>query len=355
MASSSKRQCTFTDILRERYPLMKQGRESTEVYCTVCDCYISIKYKGAFDIDTHIKSNKHKNQLLTVSKTRKIDTIFQSASSQSKTKESAAEATLAFHTVKHHQSYNSMDCTGRLMKSQIAKIERENNSVMDIVQILNLTRETLKARAGATFVPLKVRELMSNWTQDAKETFIKDVKDAYNTCIDYLDKWLQPLDEFKIFDWMMILKNVDVDYEKVVSSMQFINGYGTSSTSNDQVLTTVNLNKDPVLWEINDTLREIIAKSGFDQNKSCDLSKSEKIYADQHRFLSVGIFQRKMKNNEVKDRNWLVYSESKRSVYCRPSLAFGPLEYTTQFENEGFNDWKNAGHRVAPHENSARP
>lgn len=471
---------------------MKQGRESTEVYCTVCDCYISIKYKGAFDIDTHIKSNKHKNQLLTVSKTRKIDTIFQSASSQSKTKESAAEATLAFHTVKHHQSYNSMDCTGRLMKvifpdsntakditcqrtkteaiingaiapwiiqniksilqnityigvstdasnhgsekifpiliqffdcqggiqsklldvvntpnetaetisdiimktlqkydltekcisltadnanvnfgginrqagrnvltnlknklnkeivgigcpahilhncvqhgtdvlkidieslvmklfnffsvytvrtealksiceyidihytkllyhsktrwlslfpaverilkmylplkeyflttpqvptiiktffenelaesylffvhslmsvfqSQIAKIERENNSVMDIVQILNLTRETLKARAGATFVPLKVRELMSNWTQDAKETFIKDVKDAYNTCIDYLDKWLQPLDEFKIFDWMMILKNVDVDYEKVVSSMQFINGYG---------------------------------------------------------------------------------------------------------------------------------
>ncbi|GBP55048.1 hypothetical protein EVAR_46344_1 [Eumeta japonica] len=116
MASSSKRQCTFTDILRERYPLMKQGRESTEVYCTVCDCYISIKYKGAFDIDTHIKSNKHKNQLLTVSKTRKIDTIFQSASSQSKTKESAAEATLAFHTVKHHQSYNSMDCTGRLMK-----------------------------------------------------------------------------------------------------------------------------------------------------------------------------------------------------------------------------------------------
>lgn len=128
----------------------------------------------------------------------------------------------------------------------------------------------------------------------------------------------------------------------------------TSSTSNDQVLTTVNLNKDPALWEINDTLREIIARSGFDQNKSCDLSKSEKIYADQRRFLPVSIFQRKMKNNEVKDRNWLVYSESKRSVYCGPCLAFGPLEYKTQFENDGFNDWKNAEHRVAQHENSAR-
>lgn len=61
-----------------------------------------------------------------------------------------------------------------------------------------------------------------------------------------------------------------------------------------------------------------------------------------------------MKNNEVKDRNWLVYSESKSSVYCGPCLAFGPLENTTQFENKGFNDWKNAEYRVAQHENSAR-
>ncbi|KAF2905479.1 hypothetical protein ILUMI_00699 [Ignelater luminosus] len=105
--------------------------------------------------------------------------------------------------------------------------------------------------------------------------------------------------------------------------------------SNYQVQTTVNLNKDPALWEINDTL-----KDGFDENNSCDFSKSEKIYADQRRFLPVSIFQRKIKNNEVNDQNWLVYSESKRSVYCGPCLVFGPLENKTQFENEGFNDWK---------------
>jgi hypothetical protein len=130
--------------------------------------------------------------------------------------------------------------------------------------------------------------------------------------------------------------------------------YHMSSTSNDQVQTTVNLNKDPALWKINDTLREIIARYGFDQNKSCDFSKSEKIYADQRRVLPVSIFQRKMKNNEVKDRNWLVYSESKKSVFCGACLTFGPLQYRTQFENEGFNDWKNAEHRVAQQENSAR-
>ena len=61
-----------------------------------------------------------------------------------------------------------------------------------------------------------------------------------------------------------------------------------------------------------------------------------------------------MKSNEVKDRNWLVYSESNRSVYIGPCLAFGPLEYRTQFENGGFNGQKNADHRVAQHGNSAR-
>lgn len=53
--------------------------------------------------------------------------------------------------------------------------------------------------------------------------------------------------------------------------------------SNAQVQATANINKDPAVWEINDTLREIIARYGFDQNKSCDFTKSYKLYADQRR------------------------------------------------------------------------
>lgn len=61
-----------------------------------------------------------------------------------------------------------------------------------------------------------------------------------------------------------------------------------------------------------------------------------------------------MKNNEVKDRSWLVYSESKKSVYCVPCLTFGPLEHKTRFESEEFNDWRNTDQRVAQHENTER-
>ncbi|GBP64565.1 Zinc finger MYM-type protein 1 [Eumeta japonica] len=102
----------------------------------------------------------------------------------------------------------------------------------------------------------------------------------------------------------------------------------TSSTSNEQVLTTVNLNKDPALWEINDTLRRL---------SQGPIKTNLVIYLKVRKYMAIG-----------------VVSCHKRSVYCGPCLAFGPLENKTQFENEGFNDWKNAEHRVVMHENSAR-
>lgn len=119
MASSSsgrKRECTFTEVMKTKYSFLKKGRVPTEAYCTICDCSISIKHKGVSDIETHITSKKHKTKLTTVNTNKKVTDSFASSSSGSKQKQSAAEGTLAFHTVKHHQSYNSMECTGRLMK-----------------------------------------------------------------------------------------------------------------------------------------------------------------------------------------------------------------------------------------------
>jgi hypothetical protein len=122
------------------------------------------------------------------------------------------------------------------------------------------------------------------------------------------------------------------------------------------------LNKDPALWEINDTTRDIIARNVFEQNKSCDFTKSGRMYSDHRRYLQKNLFSRylqknlfirKMKNNEVRERKWLVYSENKGSVFCGPCLAFGSIQNKTQFEQQGFNDWKNAEVRVAQHENSS--
>lgn len=75
MASSSsgrKRQCTFTEVMKTKYSFLKEGKEPTEAFCMICDCSISIKHKGISDIETHIKSNKHKTKLTTVNTNRKV-------------------------------------------------------------------------------------------------------------------------------------------------------------------------------------------------------------------------------------------------------------------------------------------
>lgn len=106
---------------------MREGREPIEVFCTVCNNYVSIKFKRAADIEKHILMDKHKKQILTVSNNTKIESLFHPQSSGLTDKKAAAEATVAFHTVKHHQSFKPMDCTSHLMKAIFADSNTANS------------------------------------------------------------------------------------------------------------------------------------------------------------------------------------------------------------------------------------
>ncbi|KAL4709414.1 hypothetical protein ACJJTC_001210 [Scirpophaga incertulas] len=308
MSSSTKRPryvCTFTDTLKQRFPIMKDGREPTEVFCSICNNHFSIKFKGGADIEKHILTEKHKKNSLTVSSNTKIDSLFQPQSSGLTDQISAAEATLAFHTVKHHQSFKSMDCTSQLVKAifadsntaksiscartkteaivtgvispwvieqvqvslqnvnflgvstdasnhgaekifpimiqffdwqegiktklldtKIEDIEKENNSVLDIKRILESTHEILVARANANFMPLKVRELLAKCTAENQEVFKHDLKNMYKTCVEYLIKWMTPLDDFKVFNWLMLKKGQMIDFDQIALSIHYLNGKG---------------------------------------------------------------------------------------------------------------------------------
>ncbi|CAK1597427.1 unnamed protein product [Parnassius mnemosyne] len=113
MASANKKRCKFTDVLKSKYPSFTEDRNDQEVKCTICDCFVSIGYKGGADIEKHLKTEKHLKKNRLCASTSKIDTFI----TQKGNKSSAVDATLAFHVVKHHQSYKSMDCTSQLLKN----------------------------------------------------------------------------------------------------------------------------------------------------------------------------------------------------------------------------------------------
>ncbi|KAL4121965.1 hypothetical protein QTP88_014381 [Uroleucon formosanum] len=88
-----KRKCVFNDRLKESFKSFVDGRDVSEAKCIVCDCYVSVANKGSYDLKAHLDTTKHKSRIA-----------------------SAVEGTLAFHTVVHHHSFRSMDCTPAILR-----------------------------------------------------------------------------------------------------------------------------------------------------------------------------------------------------------------------------------------------
>ncbi|XP_044588850.1 zinc finger MYM-type protein 1-like [Cotesia glomerata] len=88
------------------------------------------------------------------------------------------------------------------------------------------------------------------------------------------------------------------------------------------------------------------------RNDNTDFKNSKNVYNDKTRYCSKSLFQRTLKNGEIQRREWLIYLETKGSVFCVPCLLFGRSVETNAFTGEGFRDWKKSKARLEGHENS---
>lgn len=114
---SAKRKCKFTESMRTKYPCFSKGRTEYEGKCTICDSYVSVSHKGGGDLNAHVLTEKHRNAITSASSSSKIDNFFSPKFTALDKKVQVAEATMAFHTVVQHQSFNSVDCTSKLTKT----------------------------------------------------------------------------------------------------------------------------------------------------------------------------------------------------------------------------------------------
>uniref|UniRef100_A0A6P7GKF2 Zinc finger MYM-type protein 5-like n=1 Tax=Diabrotica virgifera virgifera TaxID=50390 RepID=A0A6P7GKF2_DIAVI len=107
---------------------------------------------------------------------------------------------------------------------------------------------------------------------------------------------------------------------------------------------------DPADWTKDDRTIEYLIMNPPQQDLNIDFSSSAiRGSTGTNRSLTRNIFFRKMLNGEMKLRNWLLYSISKKSLFCIPCCLFQaqPNSFTT-----GFKDWKNAAARLKKHEES---
>lgn len=94
----------------------------------------------------------------------------------------------------------------------------------------------------------------------------------------------------------------------------------------------------------------------FFQNKNSDFSEASRIYKEADgrsttRNFNKTLFYRKLKNNETVERKWLLYSPSKKSLFCLSCCLFRPSNINL-CSPSGCNDWKHINHIILEHENS---
>lgn len=104
----------------------KENNTPHFVFCGVCRVTFSIANKGKSDLEQHLRTEKHSKAVRGTNSSNKLSDYFVEKYTKLDDQVSAAEGALAYHTVTHHFSFRSTDCSHKFLKhilpdSSIAK------------------------------------------------------------------------------------------------------------------------------------------------------------------------------------------------------------------------------------------
>jgi hypothetical protein len=95
-----------------------------------------------------------------------------------------------------------------VFQSHIQDTEKENNSVVEALRVLISIRDILVERQAQNFMSLKVKSLIGEKRREGLhadcDKFFSEVNCLYESCIAYLKKCMQPIEQFSCFMWMAL-------------------------------------------------------------------------------------------------------------------------------------------------------
>lgn len=112
------------------------------VFCKLCRIDIDVGSRGKGAIDRHANSDRHRENASSAGQSSL--TSFFAPATPTDDKTTAAELTKLFHTIKHHHSYRSLDCS--------AKVDRHVYSDSAVAKGLTLGRTKAQALCSNVFV-----------------------------------------------------------------------------------------------------------------------------------------------------------------------------------------------------------
>ena len=120
---SKKRKCTFNNDLQKEFPFIKFDRlrkDGTKVVCQQCNANFSVSHGGRSDINQLLQSQKYKEAEKAIAFAGNISSYFVTHSDDTESRQIAAiEAVIAYHAVRHGQSFRANDCLSKLINTTV--------------------------------------------------------------------------------------------------------------------------------------------------------------------------------------------------------------------------------------------
>ncbi|KAK9704277.1 hypothetical protein QE152_g28395 [Popillia japonica] len=123
-----------------------------------------------------------------------------------------------------------------IIHTNIERVERKENSVVEIMKILDKVISLLEERITNNFCTLRVRTILKKLHDEGKNTeeFSTKIKLFYNEINDYLKMWIEPFADLKVFDWIDLTGSDLLDWSNIEKSLIFLKDHGIET--NDEKL-----------------------------------------------------------------------------------------------------------------------
>lgn len=156
----------LSDKLREQYPFIVKTKSDSDVHCNVCNTDFNISHGGKSDIESHLKSDKHKTAVGAAASSQQLTRYFKSFSMTKHDLQIAAcEGVWAYHVINSNHSFRSADCASKIIRNCFG------------LEKFTCARTKCESIATGVFAPFVVDELKKDLE---KCHFITVITDASN-------------------------------------------------------------------------------------------------------------------------------------------------------------------------------